>query len=64
MDCYIVRIYRRTEHDPRQIVGTVENVEKEESKTFRHIDDLVRVFCFPDISSIEQDMDSQPTESG
>ncbi len=59
-----MRIYRRTEHDPRQIVGTVENVDKEESKAFRHIDDLVRVFCFPDISSIEQDMDSQPTESG
>ncbi len=64
MDCYIVRIYRRTEHDPRQIVGTVENVEKEESKAFRHIDDLIREICFPDISSIEMEMDSQPTESG
>ena len=64
MDCYIVRIYRRTEHDPRQIVGTVEDVDKEESKTFRHIDDLVKVFCFPDISSIEPDMDPQPTENG
>ena len=59
-----MRIYRRTEHDPRQILGTVEDVEKEESKTFRHIDDLIRVFCFPDISSIEMDIDLQTKENG
>jgi hypothetical protein len=40
LESYIIRIYRRENNDPRNIVGIVEEVEGEERKAFTNLDEL------------------------
>ncbi len=40
MDSYVVRIYRRGEADSSEIVGVVEEVESQERRAFKTIDEL------------------------
>ena len=40
MDTYVIRIYRRDEHDPRILVGVVEEVGVEGNKAFGNLDEL------------------------
>jgi hypothetical protein len=40
LDCYIVRIYRKQENDPRALVGLLEEVGKQGNKAFSSIDEL------------------------
>ena len=47
MDNYIVRIYRRDRKEPREIVGVVELVEKKAKKTFKNVNELIRILCDP-----------------
>ncbi len=39
-DSYVIRIYRREENDPRQMVGQVEIVGLDEKKAFASIEEL------------------------
>ena len=45
MDSYIVRIYRRQTTNPREIVGVVENVEREETMAFKTVDELWEILA-------------------
>jgi hypothetical protein len=40
LDNYILRIYRRKKHDPRILVGVVEEVGVQGSKAFSNLDEL------------------------
>jgi len=40
MDSYLVRIYRRTENNPRMLVGVVEEVGVKEKKAFHNLYEL------------------------
>lgn len=43
MDSYVIRIYRRDENEPKNVVGVVEFVEQEKTKSFAGIDELVQM---------------------
>lgn len=45
MESYIVRIYRRQEKHPREVVGIVEEVEAEEKKAFKNMDELMEILA-------------------
>lgn len=40
MDSYLVRIYRKTEDNPRMLIGVVEEVGKKEKKAFNTLNEL------------------------
>lgn len=40
MECYIVRVYRRDESEPQNIVGLVETVGTEDAKPFKSSGEL------------------------
>ena len=40
MDSYLVRIYRKTEDNPRMLIGVVEEVGKKEKKAFNTLHEL------------------------
>jgi hypothetical protein len=40
MNCYIVRIYRKEQDNPRMFVGVVEEVGKKGKRAFMNLDDL------------------------
>ena len=40
MDTYVIRIYRRDEHDPRILIGVVEEVGAEGNSAFGNLDEL------------------------
>jgi hypothetical protein len=43
MENYIVRIYRRDEQDPNNIVGTLESVEQQTRQSFKNMNALKRL---------------------
>ncbi len=43
MESYVIRIYRRDEQNPQNIIGLVEDVELEAKKAFHNIDELVEI---------------------
>jgi len=45
MDSYIVRIYRCQTKAPHEIVGVVENVEREETMAFKTVDELWEILA-------------------
>jgi hypothetical protein len=45
MENYIIRIYRRDPDDPHKPFGMVEFVETSETRTFRHVSELVDIIC-------------------
>ena len=47
MDNYIIRIYRRDEEEPNEVVGVVELVETEKKQKFKNMDELVRILRGP-----------------
>jgi hypothetical protein len=42
---YILRIYRRDEHDRDRVVGIVEDVENGETTSFRNLSQLIEVLA-------------------
>jgi hypothetical protein len=40
MNSYLVRIYRRTENNPRMLIGVVEEVGVKEKKAFHNLHEL------------------------
>ncbi len=40
MDSFIIRIYREEKNNPRNFVGTVEEIGAEEKKAFTNLDEL------------------------
>lgn len=42
MDSYLVRIYRRSNDDPENIVGVVEEIDTGQTHAFRSVSDLCR----------------------
>ena len=51
---YIVRIYRRSEDDPRMVVGVVEMVGLREKKGFHDIEELRLILDLPPGQPIRQ----------
>lgn len=45
MDCYIVPIYRREEHDHRVVAGLVETVGLEKRERFSGPEELWKILC-------------------
>ena len=43
MESYIVRIYRRHEQDLEDLVGTVEDVERERTQSFKNLAELIEI---------------------
>jgi len=43
MESFIIRIYRRKENEPRELVGISENVESQEKKYFKSFDELLPI---------------------
>ena len=44
-DTYIVRIYRRAKHEPQEIAGIAEHVEKEQEFRFQNLDELCGIIA-------------------
>ncbi len=54
MQTYIVRIYRRNNSNPEQVVGRVEDIENEDHKTFQSAAELLdRLKCVAKVASAE-----------
>lgn len=47
MENYIVRIYRRMENDPHNLVGVVEEVGVEGNKAFTNLEELWKILNSP-----------------
>ncbi len=43
MDSYIIRIYRRDEEDPRNVIGLVEIAERDERQPFHNPEELLTI---------------------
>ncbi len=43
MDNYVIRIYRRDERNPGKVAGLVEFIEQEQTKSFKCVEDLVKI---------------------
>lgn len=40
MECYVVRVYRRTESDPQHVVGLIEIVQDGQQRRFSSMEEL------------------------
>lgn len=45
MESYIIRIYQRDQKAPERIVGTVEFVDDQETKSFRTVSELTSILA-------------------
>ncbi len=43
MDSYVIRIYRRDADDPRKCAGQAEIIETDKQKTFKNLDELLKI---------------------
>ena len=47
MDTYIIRIFRRSEQDPEEIIGTTEHIETGQKQGFKDLKNLCGIIAKP-----------------
>jgi hypothetical protein len=51
MESYVIRIYRRGEDNPDDVVGIIESVETGGKQAFKNMNELVRILRVPNRKS-------------
>ncbi len=60
-ESYVVRIYRRDQHNPQRVAGVVEYIDSQQSRAFRSMSELMQLLAVRSESPRERALAAERT---